>query len=55
LERNIATGVQKVVQKIAAEEGYTLILDKNEPMVLFASRSTDITDHVIKILDAQKK
>ena len=55
LERNIAVGIQKVVQKIGAEEGYTLILDKNEPMVLFASRSVDLTDQVIKILDAQKK
>jgi outer membrane protein len=55
MERNIALGVQKVVQKIAVEEGYTLILDKNEPMVLFASRSADITDQVIKILDTQKK
>jgi outer membrane protein len=55
LERNIAVGIQKVVQKIGVEEGYSIILDKNEPMVLFASRSVDLTDQVIKILDAQKK
>ncbi|MFB3885515.1 MAG: OmpH family outer membrane protein [Thermodesulfobacteriota bacterium] len=55
LEKNIGTGVQKVVQKIAVDEGYTLILDKNEPMVLFSARSADLTDQVIKILDAQKK
>jgi outer membrane protein len=55
MERNIAAGIQKVVQKIGAEEGYALILDKNEPMVLFASKPLDLTDQVIKILDAQKK
>ncbi len=55
LERNIAIGIQKVVQKIGGDEGYSLILDKNEPIVLFASRSVDLTDQVIKILDAQKK
>ncbi len=55
LERNIAVGIQKVVQKIGADEGYSLILDKNEPLVLFVSRSVDLTDQVIKILDAQKK
>jgi outer membrane protein len=55
LESNIAMGIQKVVQKIGVEEGYSIILDKNEPMVLFASRSVDLTDQVIKILDTQKR
>ncbi len=55
LERNIAVGIQRVVQKIGVEEGYTLIFDKNETMLLFASQSVDLTDQVIKILDAQKK
>jgi len=55
IERNIAIGLQKVVQKIGAEEGYTLILEKNEMIVLFAQKAIDVTDRVIKIFDAQKK
>jgi Skp family chaperone for outer membrane proteins len=30
-------------------------LEKNEMIVLFASKSIDLTDRVIKIFDAQKK
>lgn len=55
MERNISIGLQKVVQKLGAEEGYTVILEKNVNIVLFATRSTDITDRVIKAYDAQRK
>ena len=55
MERNISTGLQKVIQKVGADEGYTFILEKNETIVLFASKAIDITDRVIKAFDAQKK
>jgi outer membrane protein len=55
VERNISIGLQKVIQKVGADEGYTLILEKNENIVLFSSQSTDMTDLVIKAYDAQKK
>jgi outer membrane protein len=55
MERNIFIGLQKVIQKLGADEGYTLILEKNENIVLFTSKSTDITDQVVKAYDAQKK
>lgn len=55
MERTISSGLQKVAQRLGAEEGYTLILEKNENIVLFNSRSTDITDRVIKAYDTQKK
>ncbi len=55
MERNIFVGLQKVIQKLGPDEGYTLILERNENIVLFASKSTDITDQVIKVYDAQKK
>jgi outer membrane protein len=54
LERNIALGFQKVIKKIGEEENYTLILEKNEMIVLFASKVIDFTDRVIKLYDAQK-
>jgi len=55
MERNIYVGLQKVIQKLGIDEGYTLILEKNENILLFTSKSTDITDLVIKAYDAQKK
>jgi len=55
MERNISIALVKVIQKIGADEGYTLILDKNENIVLFASKAIDVTDRVIKAFDAQKK
>jgi outer membrane protein len=55
IERNISIGLQKVIQKVGADEGYTLILEKNESIVLFVSKALDITDRVIKAYDAQKK
>jgi outer membrane protein len=55
MERNISIGLQKVIQKVGADEGYTLILEKNEGIVLFVSKALDITDRVIKAYDTQKK
>jgi len=55
MERNILAGLQKVVQKVGADEGYTLILEKNQNNVLFTSKSIDMTDLVIKAYDVQKK
>jgi len=55
MERNVLVGLQKVVQKLGVEEGYTLILAKSQNSVLFASRSIDMTDLVIKAYDVQKK
>ena len=53
--KTIAMGLQKVVQKIGTDEGYTLVLEKNEEFVLYASKTIDLTDRVIKTFDAQKK
>jgi len=55
MEANISRSLVKVAQEIGTREGYTVILEKNENIVLFASNSTDLTDLVIKSFDAQKK
>jgi Skp family chaperone for outer membrane proteins len=55
MERNISAGLIKVIQKVGADEGYTLILEKNENIVLYASKALEITDRVIKAYDAPKK
>ncbi len=53
MERNITSGLQKVIQKVGADEGYTLILEGG--ILLYGSKTLDITDRVIKAYDAQKK
>jgi len=55
MERNIAQGLQKVIQRLGADEGYTIVLEKNENIVLYTSKSIDLTDRVIKAHDAQKR
>ncbi len=55
MERNISGGLMKVIQKLGADEGYTFILEKNETVVLYASKAMDLTDRVIKAFDVQKK
>ena len=53
LERNIAAGLFKVIQKMGADEGFSLILEKNEQVVLYVAKTHDITERVIKAYDAQ--
>jgi len=55
MERQISIALVKVIQKLGADEGYTLILEKNENIVLFASKAIDLTDRAIKTFDLQKK
>lgn len=40
-----------VIGKLAAKEGFTLILHKNDQNLVWAAKETDVTDEVIKSLD----
>ncbi len=53
LTQKIFADVQQIIKKIAASEKYTIILEKRT--ALLADESTDLTDKVIKMYDAQKK
>ena len=53
--KKISSGLTKVVQEIGAKEEYSVILEKNENIVFFAPKATDIADQVIKAYDVQKK
>ena len=55
MEKTISIGLMKVIQKLGSDDGYLLILEKNENIVLFVSKSIEITDRVIKLFDVQKK
>jgi outer membrane protein len=55
MQRNLGMGLHKVIQRIGADEGFTVILVKNDNIVLYSSSSIDLTDRVIKTFDTQKK
>ena len=44
----------KIAQKIGEEGKYTLILEPNQPAILFLSKGLDLTDEVIKQANSQK-
>ena len=54
MDRNITQGLLRVIQRIGGEEGYNLIV-ANESVVLYTSKSIDITERVIKVYDSQKR
>jgi outer membrane protein len=55
LGQTVQLGLRKVIKKLAEDEGYTIVLEKNENIVLFAVKAIDFTDRVIKIADTPKK
>lgn len=55
LANKIREAIEKVVQQVGRDEGYTFIFDKNDAAIIYARDATDITDKVIRIFDAQKK
>jgi outer membrane protein len=55
MEKAISTSIKKVIHKIGTDDGYSLILEKNEQIVFYFSKALDITDRVIKAQDLQKK
>jgi outer membrane protein len=47
--------LQKVVEKLGAQENYTLILEETASSILYAPKEMDITDQVVKAFDAAKE
>lgn len=47
--------LRKVVDQLGQEEGYTLILEKGGPALLYADTKIDITDEVIRKFNEMKK
>ena len=55
LTRQIIKDVREIINLVAREEKYDLILDKIPALVLFADNRLDITDNVIKKFDESKR
>ncbi len=51
--RKILEEIFKVVQSLGKQEGYTLVLEKTESSILYASDAIDLTDRVIQTYDKQ--
>jgi outer membrane protein len=49
--RKILEEIFKVVQQIGKQDGYTMILEKTESSILYASDGIDMTDRVIQAYD----
>ncbi len=45
----------RIVQAIGEEGNYTIILEPNQPAIIFISKGLDLTDEVIKRANAPKK
>jgi outer membrane protein len=44
----------KIVQKMGEEGKYTLVLEANQPAIIFISKALDLTEEVIKQANSQK-
>lgn len=46
--------MRKIIEKVATDKQYTIILERTEQNVLFAQKDVDLTEEVIKTFEAQK-
>jgi outer membrane protein len=54
LTQGILRSIGPIIRKIAEEGKFTLILEKNDPAVVYGSNTLDLTEEVIKIFNQQK-
>lgn len=52
--RKILEGMERVIQEFGSKNGYTFIFVRNEGM-LFADEKADVTEEVLKLLNASRK
>jgi outer membrane protein len=53
LTEPIVEKINGVIEKVAEEEGFTLVLDSSQGVIVYADKEIDITDMIIERLDAQ--
>jgi len=44
-----------IIRKIAEEKKYTMVVEKNQPAIIFVQGTLDLTEEVIQIINEQKK
>jgi outer membrane protein len=55
LTDNILKNLEAIVKKLGEEGKYTLILERNQPAIIYISSGLDLTEEVIKISDQKPK
>jgi len=55
LIQGVIIGLKDIIKAITEEDKYTLILENNEAVVVFADKGLDITDRVIKRYNESQK
>jgi len=55
LTKKVLNGLQKVIEEIGRQDGYTVILEKNESHLLYAPESIDLTPELIRRANEGKK
>jgi outer membrane protein len=55
LRNTILKDLGQIVEKIGKEEKFSLILEKNDSLLLYAADTIDLTEIVIKQYDAQSR
>lgn len=46
--------MRKVIEKVASEKQFSIVLERNEQNILYAQKETDLTDDVVKAFETQK-
>ena len=46
--------MKKVIEKVAGEKGFSMVLERTEQNVLFAQKDIDLTEEVVKTFESQK-
>ena len=46
--------MKKVIEKVAQEKGFSVVIDKNAQSFLFAQKENDLTDDVVKAFEKEK-
>ncbi len=54
LTERILRKLADIIKKLGEERKYTLVVEKNQPAIIYVAGSLDITDEVIKLMDQQK-
>jgi outer membrane protein len=53
--RKILEGMEKIIQEFGRKNGYTFIFDRNAAGMLFADDKAEVTEEVLKLLNASRK
>jgi outer membrane protein len=53
LTEPIVEKINGVIEKVAEEEGFTLVLDSSQGVIVYADKEIDITDMIISRLDTE--